>query len=109
MHPAAGVVDERLGMKEANMPCDMATSWMVVRNAMIESAIVIASAYRRSISFCPGPDSWWENSTGMFIDSSAATASLLKSCAADLAEWSKYPARSIGWKSEFGSLLGWKR
>ena len=46
---------------------------------MMLSAAVSASAYRRSISFWPGPPSWCEYSTEMPICSSMFTVARRKS------------------------------
>ena len=56
---------------------------------MMLSAVVSASAYRRSISCWPGPPSWWLNSTEMPIASSMVIASRRKSVPLDCAVWSK--------------------
>ncbi len=63
-----------LGMNEARTPWVIATSFTTYRNVMMLSAMVSASAYRRSISCWPGAFSWWLNSTEMPIDSSASIA-----------------------------------
>ena len=43
-----------LGMNEALMPCDSATSFTTTRKVIRLSAVDSASAYRRSISCWPG-------------------------------------------------------
>ena len=63
------------------MPWLSATSFITMRKVMMLSAVMSASAYRRSISCWPGPPSWWLNSTEMPIDSSIVIASRRKSCA----------------------------
>ena len=94
--PEPGCVVNGLGMNVAQMPWLSATSRMTVRNVMMLSAVVSASAYRRSISCWPGPPSWWLNSTEMPIDSSIVIASRRKSEPIDWAVWSKKPLRSTG-------------
>ena len=78
-----------LGMNDAQIPWPSATSRTTVRKVMMLSAVVRASAYRRSISCWPGPPSWWLNSTEMPIDSSIVIASRRKSEPLDCAVWSK--------------------
>jgi len=56
---------------------------------MMLSAVVSASAYRRSISCWPGAASWWLNSTEMPIDSSIMIAWRRKSWPAECGVWSK--------------------
>ena len=73
-----------------------ATSLTTVRKVMMLSAVCRASAYRRSISFWPGPSSWWLNSTEMPTFSSIVTAVRRKSWATPPGTWSKYPAWSTG-------------
>jgi hypothetical protein len=55
--PDPGCSANGLGMNEAWMPCSSATSLMTARKVMMLSAVESASAYRRSISFCPGAPS----------------------------------------------------
>ncbi len=87
--PEPGWVVNGLGMNDAQMPWLSATSRMTVRKVMMLSAVLSASAYRRSISCWPGPPSWWLNSTEMPIDSSIVIASRRKSAPIDCAVWSK--------------------
>ncbi len=94
--PEPGWVVNGFGMKLAQIPCDSATSRTTVRKVITLSAVVSASAYRRSISCWPGPPSWWLNSTEMPIDSSIVIASRRKSVALDCGVWSKKPLRSTG-------------
>ncbi|SIM27225.1 Uncharacterised protein [Mycobacteroides abscessus subsp. abscessus] len=61
------------------MPWVWATSLITERKVMMLSAVCRASAWRRSISFCPGPPSWWLNSTEIPTDSSMVTARRRKS------------------------------
>ena len=78
-----------LGMNEALMPCDSATSLTTTRNVIRLSAVDSASAYRRSISCWPGAPSWWENSTEMPICSSIVIALRRKSLPVLCGVWSK--------------------
>ena len=87
--PEPGWVVNGLGMNVAQMPWLSATSRITVRKVMMLSAVLSASAYRRSISCWPGPPSWWLNSTEMPIDSSIVIASRRKSAPLDWAVWSK--------------------
>ena len=80
--PDPGWAVNGLGMKVAQTPWLSATSRITVRKVMMLSAVVRASAYRRSISCWPGPPSWWLNSTEMPIDSSIVIASRRKSAPA---------------------------
>ena len=63
-----------LGMKVARQPSLSATSSTTARKVMMLSAMDRASAKRRSISFWPGPPSWWENCTEIPICSSMRMA-----------------------------------
>ena len=85
-----------LGMKDARTPWVSATSLTTYRNDMMLSAMVSASAYRRSISCCPGAPSWWENSTEMPIASRVSIARRRKCGAASCEAWSKNPPWSAG-------------
>ncbi len=78
------------------MPCSSATSLITVRKVMMLSAVASASAYRRSISFWPGPPSWWLNSTEMPMFSSRLIAARRKSWPVPRGTWSKYPPSSTG-------------
>ena len=71
------------------MPCSSATSLTTVLNVMMLSAVVSASAYRRSISFWPGAPSWWLNSTEMPIASSMVIVARRKSWLLPCGTWSK--------------------
>lgn len=66
-----------------------ATSLTTTRKVMMLSAMLSASAYRRSISCWPGAPSWWENSTEMPICSSIVIASRRKSLPMLCGVWSK--------------------
>ncbi len=68
-------------MNVAHTPCSIATSFITRRNAMMLSAVVSASAYRRSISCWPGAPSWWLYSTEMPMASSIVIDIRLKSWA----------------------------
>lgn len=87
--PEPGKSVNGLGMNEAHTPCSSATSFMTSRNVMMLSAVVSASAYRRSISCWPGAPSWWLYSTEMPIDSSIMIALRRKSWPALCGVWSK--------------------
>ena len=87
--PEPGCAVNGLGMNDAQMPWPSATSRTTVRKVMMLSAVLSASAYRRSISCWPGPPSWWLNSTEMPIASSIVIASRRKSVPLDCAVWSK--------------------
>ena len=56
---------------------------------MTLSAVVSASAYRRSISCWPGAPSWWLNSTEIPMFSSISIEARRKSCAMLCGVWSK--------------------
>jgi hypothetical protein len=56
--PLPGWSVNGFGMNVAWTPCDSDTSFTTCRNVMMLSAVVSASAYRRSISCCPGATSW---------------------------------------------------
>ena len=56
---------------------------------MMLSAVVSASAYRRSISCWPGPSSWWLYSTDSPMLSSIMIETRRKSCAMLCGVWSK--------------------
>ena len=79
--PEPGWSFNGFGMKDAYTFCSSATSFTTSRKVMMLSAVVSASAYRRSISCCPGAASWWLNSTEMPIDSRWVIACRRKSCA----------------------------
>ena len=68
-----------LGMNDAWTPRRIAVCLMTWRYVMMLSAIVRASAYRRSISCCDGATSWWEYSTEIPIFSSMVMACRRKS------------------------------
>ena len=87
--PLPGWSVNGLGMKVARTLWVSATSLTTCRNVMMLSAVVSASAYRRSISCWPGATSWWLNSTEMPIRSSASTAWRRKSRATACVVWSK--------------------
>ena len=87
--PLPGWSVNGLGMNVACTPWESATSLTTCRNVMMLSAVVSASAYRRSISCWPGATSWWLNSTEMPIRSSASTAWRRKSRATAWVVWSK--------------------
>ena len=72
--PVPGWSVNGFGMNVAYTPSAIATSFTTCRNVMTLSAVVSASAYRRSISCWPGATSWWLNSTEMPMRSSACTA-----------------------------------
>ncbi len=87
--PEPGYSENGFGMKVAWRPCSSATCFMTRRNVMMLSAVDSASAYRRSISCCPGAPSWWENSTEMPMDSSMVIAWRRKSMPMACGVWSK--------------------
>ena len=58
--PDPGCVVKGFGMKVAQMPWDSATSRTTVRKVMMLSAVVSASAYRRSMGIQPLPKSLQE-------------------------------------------------
>src|SRR6185503_4259952 len=89
--PEPGWSVNGFGMNVAYTPSAIATSFTTCRNVMMLSAVVSASAYRRSISCWPGATSWWLNSTEMPSASSASTAIRRKSRATEWVVWSKYP------------------
>lgn len=107
--PEPGCSVNGFGMNEANTPCSSATSFITSRKVMMLSAVVSASAYRRSISCWPGAPSWWLNSTEMPIASSMVIALRRKSCAALCGVWSKYPPASAGSGSRPSSGLSLSR
>ena len=87
--PEPGCSENGLGMNVAYVPWAAATSLTTVRNVITLSAVVSASAARRSISFWPGPFSWWLNSTEMPMPSRRLTASRRKSAASEPGTLSK--------------------
>ena len=87
--PEPGASASGLGMKLAWMPRSSEISLTTVRNVMMLSAVVSASAYRKSISFWPGPASWCEYSTEMPICSSMLTVARRKSMPGLRGTWSK--------------------
>ena len=78
-----------LGMKVACRPCSRAASLTTRRALITLSAMVRASASRRSISCWLGAISWWDCITEMPIRSSMAMAMRRKSWDRSRAVWSK--------------------
>ena len=66
-----------LGMKVAYNPCLWAIDLTTYLNVAILSAVTNASAYLKSISFCPAATSWCEVSISNPISSKARVISLL--------------------------------
>src|SRR6266545_3473319 len=83
-------------MKVACSPCSRAASLTTSRQLITLSAMVSASASRRSISCWLGAISWWDCITEMPIRSSMAIATCRKSCDRSSAVWSKNEPESSG-------------
>ena len=104
-------------MNVAYTPSAIATSFTTCRNVMTLSAVVSASAYRRSISCWPGATSWWLNSTEMPSASSIVhghPAEVVRDVVAGQVEVAAgvdraaAPARRSGWSlSRKNSISGW--